>query len=258
MVCVNIIIVLRIDESGFLSHALVVDNGRLVFKFPKVAWANYKNEARVLKELDGRDLGVRLQKLNHLCPDGSYICLDGIIGESIKTQTCALGLALGRFLKKLHAQKIDTDYGLWLNAEIAMWQARYKDAQEYFSKHFSAHEIKILNKLICEYLPNKLRELGEDLVFSHHDLNMNNVIITGNKIGVIDFEHAGIYDRATDFMSMPDGVILEYMVKSYGADEVLKQKIKYRREMRTIVIAHDHGIDPERVRAIINLYRFCE
>jgi thiamine kinase-like enzyme len=230
-----------------------------VFKFPKVSWTNYKNEARALEALKNFDFGVEIQSVNHLCPDGKYISLNGIIGESIKNPNAQIGAKIGRFLKKLHGEKINTDYGLWINVEMEMWKSRYRAGISYFKKHFSATERKILDKLVLEHFPAELKRLGEDLVFSHHDLNLNNVLLCKNgKIGVIDFEHAGIYDRATDFMCMPTGEILNAMIKNYGADEILKQKIMYRRQMRTIVIARDHDIDPERVREIINLYRFYE
>ena len=241
-----------------MSHAVIIDNGARVFKFPKVSWTNYRNEAKVLNALKGLDLGVSLQSLNYISADETYIVLNGITGEKITESSKEIGAKLGRFLKRLHSAKIDTEYGLWLEIELAMWRKRYEEASEYFKKNFSKAERKILDKLVFEYFPAKLIELGDDRVFSHHDLNVNNILICKNKIGIIDFEHAGLYDRATDFMCMPDGEMLNEMIKTYGADEKLKQKIKYRREMRTIIVARDHGLDPKRVREILNLYQSCE
>ena len=154
-----------------------------------------------------------------------------------KTNCKEIGKQLGVFLKKLHGVKNINSNFCSLEMEIKAWQSRVKDVESFINKTFSSEEQKILNKLIFEYMPHKLKSLGENLVYSHGDLGDGNIFIDDNyHVGVIDFNESGLLDEAADFMDISDNMIVNEMLISYGANNSLKEKVNLRRDIRPIIV----------------------
>ena len=234
---------IKIKEDGFLSRGFVVDNGKLVFKFPRKADVQYNTEIENLNYINSLNLGINLQKVAYIDENNQYLGIYGVLGCSLEDadltedQQKEIGTQLGVFLKKLHQIENYNGMPCTLNAEIEAWQNRVKFVQEFIVKTFTEQEQEIINKLMFEYMPNKLRELGEKLVFSHADLGDGNIFVDENyKIGVIDFNESGLLDEAGDFMDVSSDVIREAMLNAYGANTELREKVEIRRDVRSLIV----------------------
>ncbi len=221
---------IKVKEDGFISRGFVIDNGKLVFKFPRRADVSYETEIDNLNYINSLKLGVNLQKV-------------GVIGNSLEEvklsedEQRAIGKQLGLFLKKLHKIKERNGMPCTLKTEIEAWQNRVKFVKDFISKTFSEKEQEIINILMFEYMPSKLNRLGENLVFSHGDLGDGNVFVDDKlKVGIIDFNESGLLDEAGDFMDISSDIIREEMLNAYGANQNLREKVEIRRDIRSLIV----------------------
>ena len=113
-----------IKEDGFMSRGFVIDNGNLIFKFPRNKDVDYKTEIDNLNLINSLNLGVNLQKVAYVSNDNSYLGIKGVLGKSLeeikldKRQKCEVGKQLGVFLRNLHNSKINTEVVYTLKSEI--------------------------------------------------------------------------------------------------------------------------------------------
>ena len=234
---------IKVKEDGFISRGFVVDNGKLVFKFPRRADVGYETEIDNLKYINSLDLGVNLQKVAFSSEINEYLGIYGVIGNSLEEiklsedEQRKVGKQLGLFLKKLHQIKQHNGMPCTLKDEIEAWQNRVKFVDDFITKTFSEREQEIINALMFEYMPNKLNKLGENLVFSHGDLGDGNVFVDDKlKVGVIDFNESGLLDEAGDFMDISSDIIKEEMLNAYGATPDLREKVEIRRDIRSLIV----------------------
>ena len=90
-----------------------------------------------------------------------------------------------------------------------------------------------MHHFIYSVVPEKLSSLGEKMVFSHGDLGMGNILVDdSDKIGIIDFSESVYLDEAADFMDIEDNKLREEILSSYGADDILREKVTIRRAVR--------------------------
>ena len=66
--------------------------------------------------------------------------------------------------------------------------------------YFTQKELKTLDKYYMEELPNQMIEMGENLKLCHGDLGAYNILLDGNKVGVIDFGDAGILNYLQEIL----------------------------------------------------------
>lgn len=234
---------IKVKEDGFISRGFVVDNGKLVFKFPRRADVSYETEIDNLNYINSLDLSVNLQKVAFSSEINEYLGIYGVIGNSLEEiklsedEQRKVGKQLGLFLKKLHQIKEHNGLPCTLKAEIEAWQNRVKFVNDFIAKTFSSKEQEIINTLMFEYMPIKLNGLGENLVFSHGDLGDGNVFVDENlKVGVIDFNESGLLDEAGDFMDISSDIIREEMLNAYGSTQDLREKVQIRRDIRSLIV----------------------
>lgn len=234
---------IKVKEDGFISRGFVIDNGSLVFKFPRKEGVDYKFEIENLNNLNLLNLGINLQKVAYTSNNNEYLGIYGVLGKSLedvnlsKEEKENIGHQLGAFLKKLHQVKKDNGLICNLKTEIEAWQNRVKSIDDFITKTFTEKEQEIIHTLMFKYMPNKLNHLGEELVFSHGDLGDGNVFIDDNlKVGVIDFNESGLLDEAGDFMDISSDIIRNAMLDSYGADDILREKVEIRRDIRSLIV----------------------
>lgn len=234
---------ITLHDDGFCSRGYTVDGGRLVFKFKKRPDASYEAEAQNLGYLGGQDLGVNMQSVACLAPDGSYVGLHGVPGKALETLTLDeasredIGRQLGRFLRRLHALRPESAPQVSLDSLIQAWQERYTRARPVLSGHFTSGEQVRIERLMMQDMPAALRELGDKRVFSHADLGDGNILIddTG-RVGVIDFSGCAFMDEASDFIDVGDDLLCATMLDAYGADGNLRQKVRLERLIRPIFV----------------------
>lgn len=243
---------IKIKEDGFLSRGFVIDNGRLVIKFPRRQDVDYKTEIDNLNYINLLDLGISLQKVAFTSQTNEYLGVYGVLGSSLERLTLnqkeqkQVGEKLGKFLKKLHSVTNHTGKPCLPKDEIEAWQSRVKFIDDFLTQTFSKEEKQIIDKLMFDYLPNKLNKLGEKLVFSHGDLGDGNIFVDENEdVGVIDFNESGLLDEAADFMDVSSDVIRDSMLLAYGADETLKEKVELRRDIRPLIVLKPYLIRGE-------------
>lgn len=234
---------IKIKEDGFLSRGFVINNGQLVFKFPRNKNVSYETEIENLNFFNSFDLGVNLQKVAYASKDNEYLGVYGVLGKSLEEinltekEELLIGNQLGEFLKRLHFISNQKRICCTLNDEIKAWQNRVESIKDFIQKTFDTNEQKIIEKLMTEYIPNKLNELGENLVFSHGDLGDGNIFIDDKlNVGVIDFNESGLLDEAGDFMDISNENILKSMLDTYKADSTLREKIQIRKYIRPLIV----------------------
>ena len=147
-----------------------------------------------------------------------------------------IGRAVGAFLKKLHAQKLDGAIAMTIEDEIAEFQYKYELGRPVITTDFSEVEQTRLRTLILDEMPSELMRLGGDLALCHGDLGYWNMVLGKNgTIGIIDFGDIGYYDRSKDFIGFEDMEALDAALNAYGDVELLRQKIAIRQKVLAIL-----------------------
>lgn len=237
------------SDNGFLSYGYIIGDGEIIFKFKKNPSVSYTNEIELLNYLNAQDFNINLQKVAYVSPDDSYVGLYGVKGFCIENKElseeikASIGTQTGAFLKKLHILNPETNNLCSLSFELSAWQERFEKSLSVISRYFTEKETEALKRFMLEEVPEKLLSLGERYVFSHADLGEGNIFLdSGNKVGVIDFNESGYADEAADFMDIEDDTICEYALESYGADEVLREKVKIRRLLRPLFVIETYAV----------------
>ncbi len=233
-VCDNRIVV---DETGWTSRVYIIDGGKIVFKFPRNAKfrEECKHEISVLKIINEQVFNLSVPVLNWIGEDNSYFGFYGVEGKPLGTvidelseqQKVDIGTQLGGFLRQLHSISIN-GYGD-IRAQTLEEQAEeylnwYRKDRGLLNDFFGERELKRLDDFFDCQVPECMTGTCR-LVFCHGDLDYNNTLIcAGNRVGIIDFGDAGLYDRSQDFRGMDDGVLRKAMIGAYGTDEVISEE----------------------------------
>lgn len=237
---------ITLANDGFWSRGYIIDGGRIVFKFKKAPEVSYKTEIKALEFISSLHPDINIQRVGWISPDDSYLGVYGVIGEpldTLKTPNYAnIGKQLADFLRKLHQSQPENAETMTVADEIAAWQERYRKSQNELKQFFSEDEIVHLDHFIFEAVPTKLQQLGEKLVFSHGDLGGGNILVDDNgKVGIIDFSEMLYLDEAADFMDVGSNELREQMLKSYGADDNLREKVHIRVLVRPLFVFGDYA-----------------
>ena len=72
-----------IKEDGFNSRGFVVDDGKLVFKFPRTKDCKYEPEIANLNYINSLNLGINLQKVAYVSNNNEYLGIYGVLGKSL-------------------------------------------------------------------------------------------------------------------------------------------------------------------------------
>ncbi|MCL2866033.1 MAG: aminoglycoside phosphotransferase family protein [Lachnospiraceae bacterium] len=113
------------------------------------------------------------------------------------------------FLKRLHGIK---DYGdvraQTLEEQGLEYQNWYRKGRDLLIAFFSEAELVKIDDFFAHEVPKCM--VGTDkLVFCHGDLDYNNALISSqNRVGIIDFGDARLYNRSQDFRGMDDEILM--------------------------------------------------
>lgn len=249
---------IKLANDGFWSRGYVIDNGRIVFKFKKSPEVKYEPEIKALDFINSLDLNINVQRVGWTSPDDSYLGIYGVVGQSLDTLTNpdyqSIGSQLASVLQKLHHSHPDGAEVFTLDKELTAWQERYQKSHDKLSDYFSDIEIARLDKFMFETIPAKLKELGEKIVYSHGDLGDGNIFVDDNgKVGIIDFSEMCYFDEAGDFMDVSNDELRTAMLDAYGADDVLREKVRLRVLVRPLIVFGDYAKrgDTKRVKQLI-------
>ena len=263
---------ITLNDIGWTSRVYLIDNGRIVFKFPRneLSRIEYAREVETLKLLRQQQFNVLVPTLNWSTQNNDYICLFGIEGKLLSKDVISqlseeerikIGTDLGLFLKQLHSLKPEKEtYTMTVDEEITEHQEKYLMSLPVLKTYFNTEQLAIIEDLFMKEAPIIMSDLGEDLVFSHGDLGYYNIILSENhKIGVIDFGDAGFHDRSLDFVGMEDQIIKETAIITYGDDEILRKKIDIRQKTLPIleILFYDGKNDKAGVERCIRLIESC-
>lgn len=237
---------IKLADDGFWSRGYIIDGGRIVFKFKKDPKVSYKTEIKMLEFINSLGLDINVQKVGWVSPEDKYLGIYGVVGEPLddldSPNYASIGKQLADFLRKLHqAQPADAEK-MTVDEEAKAWQERYQKSQAELRQFFSEAELARLDLFVFETVPNKLRELGEKLVFSHGDLGGGNILVDEDgKVGIIDFSEMLYLDEAADFMDVGSDELREQMLASYGADDNLWEKVRIRVLVRSLFVFGDYA-----------------
>lgn len=236
---------IKLADDGFWSRGYVIDDGRIVFKFKKVPGVSYVSEIRTLEFVGSLSLGVSLQRVGWVSPDDRYLGVYGVVGRPLETVSQldyqSVGAQLAFALRKLHQAHPEGAEILTLDEELSAWQGRYMRSHDRLLDYFSEKELVRLDRIMFEVVPAKLKRLGENIVYSHGDLGDGNIIIDDNgKVGIIDFSEMCYLDEAGDFMDVSSDELRRVMLDAYGADEILREKVKLRVMARPMIVLGDY------------------
>ena len=225
---------ISVNEIGWTSRVYIVDNGKIVFKFPrnKKYRQECKQEVAVLELLKKYNFHVATPFLNWTTKDNAYFGFYGVEGKPLKDviqtlseeQKIDIGTQLGIFLKQLHGI---TDYGeiksQTLSEQAEEYLQMYQKDQDLLKAFFDKAELRIIDDFFIHEVPKCMEGSGE-LVFCHGDLDYNNTLVNeSNQVGVIDFGDAKLYDRSQDFRGMEDETLRDAMIKAYGGGELISK-----------------------------------
>jgi len=225
---------IKINEVGWTSRVYIIDDGKIVFKFPRNARfrEECKHKASALKLLQKQKFCLRIPVLNWTTEDNSYFGYYGVEGTPLREviddlsndQKMEIGTQIGKFLRQLHGLKAYGDMKAQTLEEQALeYQNWYRKGRDLLAGYFSETELMRIDDFFTHEVPNCMVGTGE-LVFCHGDLDCNNTLIDNERqMGIIDFGDAGLYDRSQDFRGMDDEVLRESMMKAYGGDEVISK-----------------------------------
>ena len=225
---------IEVSETGWTSRVYVIDDGKIVFKFPRNAKFQEESiqEVATLKLLKGRRFSVSVPTLNWTTQDNSYFGYYGVEGKPLgeviddlsEQQKIEIGTQIGHFIKQLHGIK---DYGdikaQTLDEQAKEYQDWYRKGRDLLKDFFNESELIAIDDFFANEVPKSMTGSGE-LVFCHGDLDYNNTIIDSkNQVGVIDFGDARLYDKSQDFRGVDDVVLREAMIEAYGSGEVISK-----------------------------------
>jgi thiamine kinase-like enzyme len=235
-----------LNEVGWTSRVYIVDNGEIVFKFPRgKKWREEcKHELNILKLISEYEFNVNLPLIKWDGENSSYAGFYGVHGEAITTETIdklsetqkrEVGAQIGLFLKKLHSIDYKGKSPIRESSEIEWFQKTFYKRKRILKEHFNENELDVIEELVTSF-PKKSANLGVQRVFCHCDLGYNNILLTDNlEIGIIDFGDAGICENSYDFTGLEDNVILDAAIIAYCGDEVLREKVTIRRQLMPLM-----------------------
>jgi len=222
------------SDIGWTSRAYVIDNGKIVFKFPRNAKFREacRNEVVALKLLQSRPFCLRVPILNWTIEDNSYFGYYGVEGKPLREvianlsdqQKIEIGTQTGLFLRQLHEI---TDYGdikaQTLEEQALEYQNLYRAGKNLLTGFYNETELGRIDSFFAHEVPQCMVGTNE-LVFCHGDLDYNNTLVDSqNQVGVIDFGDVGLYDRSQDFRGMDDEILRNAMLQAYGGDGVISK-----------------------------------
>lgn len=249
---------IKLADDGFWSRGYVIDNGRIVFKFKKSPEVKYEPEIKALELVSSLDLGINTQKVGWISPDDSYLGIYGVVGQSLDTLSNpdyqSIGSQLASVLHKLHQAHPEDAEVFTLDKELAAWQERYQKSHDELSKHFSDEEIARFDEFVFGTIPTRLKELGENIVYSHGDLGDGNIFIDDKgKVGIVDSSEMCYFDEAGDFMDVSSEELRNAMLDAYGADETLREKVRLIVLVRPLIVFGDYARrgDTEQVEQLV-------
>ena len=237
---------IKLADDGFWSRGYVIDNGCIVFKFKKSPEVKYEPEIKALEFVNSLNLGINTQKVGWVSPDDSYLGIYGVVGQSLDTlpnpDYQSIGSQLASVLHKLHQAHPEDAEVFTLDKELAAWQERYQKSHDKFLDYFSEEEITRLDEFVFETIPAKLKELGENIVYSHGDLGDGNIFVDDDgRVGIIDFSEMCYFDEAGDFMDVSSEELRSAMLDAYGADNTLREKVRLRVLVRPLIVFGDYA-----------------
>jgi aminoglycoside phosphotransferase (APT) family kinase protein len=225
---------IEVCETGWTSRVYIIDSGKIVFKFPRNEKFRKECQQEVagLKLLKCRRFNVRIPVLNWTTDDNKYFGYYGVEGKPLRELICdmseqqktGIGTQIGIFIKQLHGIKDHGDIrAQTLDEQAKEYRAWFLKGRSLLSGFFSEPELTAIDDFFENEVPKSMTGSGE-LVFCHGDLDYNNTLIDNkNKVGVIDFGDARLYDRSQDFRGMDDEVLREAMIEAYGDGEVISK-----------------------------------
>ncbi|NLM49900.1 MAG: aminoglycoside 3'-phosphotransferase [Clostridiaceae bacterium] len=218
------------------AHVYLLENKeRLYLKImPKNMGFSLKKEADVLGWLNGK---LIVPEVLHFSgnADFEYLLMTGVKGISAENffdkKTLIQKLAQG--LKIIHSIDI-TNCPFDNRLDLKLKEAKYRvennlvDEDNFDNEHAGLKAGDLFKKLL------DTKPKNEDLVFTHGDYTLPNILIDNDKIGFIDWSNAGICDRyqglALAFRSIERHIGKEWaelFFKEYGVYGVDWEKIEY-------------------------------
>lgn len=232
------------NDVGWTSRVYLVRKGELVVKFPRKESVRqeYLQEASAYLALQDQEL-VQVPKLIEIGTNGDYLSYQGLVGETLDrvanlgaSKKVELASTLARFLSYLHSLNVQGFSSYSIESEIRKGQEKYQQCKSSIHEKLDKAQIKALERFIYVNFCDELLGNESDLVFSHGDIGLWNLVLTKeNDLGIIDFGDAGYYDRSTDFSSVMDETIFKSLEENYGFDEPLSRKVLVRRLMLPIL-----------------------
>ncbi len=226
--------VITFDGEGWDSRVYLVDDGTIVFKFPRspAVRAAYRNEIAVLQRVESLGLPLWTPRVRWVGPDDAYFGYEGMHGTAadLSREAAAgrrsIGRAIGGFARALHALAVPGLRTVGIEDEIRDFQRQWAEAGPVAAARFTPAERSRLDAFYAAVMPAEMRRLGGDLVLSHGDLGPWNIVVDRDRdrdiddgegtIGVIDFGDVCRCDRAKDLVGMYEPVALDAALEAYG------------------------------------------
>ena len=166
---------IRVNHLGWTSRAYIIDDGKIVFKFPRdeESRKGFAYELDSLELIKQHQFAINTPVINWITRDHDYIGLLGVpgnsttqdkiskLGEDVKKE---IGNKIGLFLKQLHGIKpVKKPYVMTVKNEIAEYQKKYQAAKPTLTASFADAELQQIDDLFMNVMPSEMINLGEEL-----------------------------------------------------------------------------------------------
>ena len=239
---------IKLNDTGWDSRVYSFGDGQYFFKFPRSKKVQnlYKYEIAAIKHLKKLDTEVFIQKIIWEHPDNDYFGYLGMVGHPLtdvinklsKKQSKSVAASIGIFLKQLHGSSLAGARIKTISSELDQIKRWYTDNLSVIYDVFNKKQQELLNDLVCIKWPARVNELGSDLVLSHGDLGLHNIVCDKDlNMSVIDFGDVAYYDRSKDFIELQkNNMFFSTILRAYGIDsQLLLSKIAVRQQMIQII-----------------------
>lgn len=195
------------------------------------------DEKKAYEFLDGKVLIPEV--IFYEIHDGyEVLCITEIKGDNLKKLRTQMSdkeviELYAQGLRNLH--KLSIEHCPLINPlEDKIMSAKYSVENDLVD-HDNFEEVykKYSPEALYQMMINK-RPISEDLVFTHGDYCLDNVMFSGGTVGYIDLGNAGIADRYQDIALAVRSIIHDYgsecldlFYKTYGLDEIDQEKIEF-------------------------------
>lgn len=199
--------------------------------FLKIGGIDIFNLGKVLIFLSDKNVNAPSLMKSGVFNKKYYVLMSGCKGKMMyELEPILAAKILGQTLKTLHTLDYSKDLPL---RDVYYYQKKMSKMSDKKLSMFDRAFIKDMKRLSVQ----------DDLVFSHGDYCLPNILYDRGKVSLIDLDHAGISFRYADILdciwsleyNYGTSAYTAYFLKAYGIDELDQKKVEEIKQIHRIM-----------------------